>query len=194
MRFKMSDNSLFAYLLRSPWWVSAAIAIVFGLAGHFILPDAYAPYAFSFSIPFVVTGAMVLWKHRHTPGAARVAATLEAIAAMSWREFSALMAQALERDGYLVTRREGAADFVLVKGGRTTLLSCKRWKAASHGIGPLREIDAARRAQELHAAIYVVTGNMTENAQRFAADRRVTLMHASELTRLLALSRAQTKR
>jgi hypothetical protein len=35
---------------------------------------------------------------------------------------------------------------------------------------------------------------MTENAQRFAADRRVTLMHASELTRLLALSRAQTKR
>lgn len=192
--FKMSENSLFAYLLRSPWWISIAIALVLSLAARFILPDAYAPYAFSFAIPFVVTGAMVIWKHRHTPGAARVEATLEAIAAMSWREFSALMAQALARDGYVVTRTEGAADFVLVKAGRTSLLSCKRWKAASHGIEPLRELDAARRAQELHAAIYVVTGNMTDNARRFAAERRVTLMEGPELTHLLGLSRAQTRR
>jgi restriction system protein len=189
MRFKMSENSLFAYLLRSPSWISFSIAIVLGLVARFILPDLYAPYAWSFTLPFVVTGVMVAWKQRHAPSAARVTATLEAIAAMSWRDFSALMVQALERDGYVVTRTEGAADFVLVKGGRTSLLSCKRWKAASHGIEPLRELDAARRAQELHAAIYVVTGNITDNAQRFAADHRVTLMQAPELTQLLRLSK-----
>ncbi len=185
--FKMSENSLFAYLLRAPWWVSFAIAVAFGLAGRFMLPDDYAPYAVSFSIPFIVTGFMVVWRQRNTPRTARVEATLEAIAAMPWREFSALMAQALERDGYVVTRTDGAADFILVKGGRTSLLSCKRWKAARHGIEPLRELDAARRAQELNAAIYVVTGDLTDNAQRFAAERRVTLMQAPELTRLLRL-------
>ena len=192
--FKMSENSLFAYLLRSPWWVSFAIAVVFGLAARFMLPDDYAPYALSFAIPFIVTGFMVVWKQRNTPRASRVAATLEAIAAMSWREFSALMAQALERDGYVVTRSEGAADFILVKGGRTSLLSCKRWKAASHGIEPLRELDAARRAQQLHAAIYVVTGDLTDNAQRFASERRVTLLQAPELTQLLRLSKSAKRK
>ena len=192
--FKMSENSLFAYLLRSPWWVSFAIAVAFGLAARFFLPDAYAPYALSFAIPFIVTGFMVVWKQRNTPRASRVAATLEAIAAMSWREFSALMAQALERDGYVVTRTEGAADFILVKGGRTSLLSCKRWKAASHGIEPLRELDAARRAQQLHAAIYVVTGDLTDNAQRFASERRVTLLQAPELTQLLRLSKSAKRK
>ena len=192
--FKMSENSLFAYLLRSPWWVSFAIAVAFGLAARFFLPDAYAPYALSFAIPFIVTGFMVVWKQRNTPRASRVAATLEAIAAMSWREFSALMAQALERDGYVVTRTEGAADFVLVKGGRTSLLSCKRWKAASHGIEPLRELDAARRAQQLHAAIYVVTGDLTDNARRFATERRVTLLQAPELTQLLRLSKSAKRK
>jgi len=187
--FKMSENSLFAYLLRSPWWVSFGIAVAFGLATRFILPDEYAPYAQSFAIPFIVTGFMVVWKQRNMPRAARVTATLEAIAAMSWREFSALMAQALERDGYVVTRTEGAADFILVKGGRTSLLSCKRWKAASHGIEPLRELDSARRAQDLHAAIYVVTGDLTDNARRFATERRVTLLQAPELTQLLRLKK-----
>ncbi len=194
MRFKMSDNSLFAYLLRAPWWISLLIAIVLGLFARFVLPDLYAPYAWSFALPFLATTGMVLWKQRHTPGEARVAATLEAIAAMSWREFSELMVKALERDGYIVTRTEGAADFLLVKDGRTSLLSCKRWKAASHGIEPLRELDAARRAQELQAAIYVVTGNITDNAQRFAADRRVTLMQAPELTHLLRLGKGPKRK
>jgi len=105
------------------------------------------------------------------------------------------MVQAFERDGYIVTPTQGAADFMLVKAGRTSLLSCKRWKAASQGLEPLRELDGARRAQELHEAIYVVAGNITDNARRFAADHRVTLMQGPELTRLLRLGKGpKTKR
>ena len=33
MQFKMSDNSLFAMLLRSPWWLSFVIALLLGLGG-----------------------------------------------------------------------------------------------------------------------------------------------------------------
>ena len=44
------------------------------------------------------------------------------------------------------------------------------------------------------ASGYVVTGNITDNAQRFAADRRVTLMQAPELTHLLRLGKGPKRK
>jgi restriction system protein len=189
----MSENSLFAYLLRSPWWISLAVAAALVLAARFVLPDEYVFYALSFAIPFVIIAAMSAWKQRDVPSEARVASTLEAVTAMSWRDFSALMEQALQRDGHLVTRCTGAADFVLVKEGRTVLLSCKRWKAASHGLEALRELDSARREQDAREAIYVATGKVSDNALRFAAANRIKLMQGPELTRLLRLPRGAAK-
>lgn len=189
----MSENSLFAYLLRSHWWVSLAIAVALVMLARFVLPDKYVIYALSIAIPFVIIAAMAAWKQRDVPSAARVEATLAAVTAMSWRDFSALIEQALQRDGYLVTRRSGAADFTLVKARRTVLLSCKRWKAASLGLEALRELDTERRAQEANEAIYVVTGQVSDNAQRFAAERRIKLMQGPELARLLRLPRSAVK-
>ena len=37
MQLKMSENSLFAVLLRSPWWISFGIAIAVTLAMCFAL-------------------------------------------------------------------------------------------------------------------------------------------------------------
>ena len=189
----MSENSLFAYLLRSPWWVSLAVALALALAARFVLPDEYVFYALSFAIPFVITAAMAAWKQWDIPSQARVDSTLEAVAAMSWRDFSALMEQAFQREGNLVTRSSGAVDFKLVKAGRTVLVNCKRWKAASHGLEPLRELDAARRAQEANEAIYVAAGNVTDNAVRFATEHRIKLMQGPELTRLLRLRKGAVK-
>ena len=42
MKFKMSPNSLFAVLLRSPWWVSFALMGLFSLAAVALLPRDYA--------------------------------------------------------------------------------------------------------------------------------------------------------
>ena len=190
----MSENSLFAYLLRSPWWISLALATALILLARYALPDKYYIYGLSCSIPFVVIAGMAAWKQRDVPSAARVAATLEAVSAMSWRDFSALMDEALQRDGYIVTRSTGAADFTLVKARRTVLLSCKRWKAASHGLEALRELDAARRAQEANEAIYVAAGQLTDNAVRFAAEHRITLMQGPELARLLRLPKGAAKK
>lgn len=117
-----------------------------------------------------------------------------AVGAMSWRDFSALIEQAYQRDGYAVTRSNGAADFTLVKGNRTVLLCAKRWKAASHGLEPLRELDAARRAQEANEAIYVGAGTVTDNARRFAAANRIRLIEGPELTRLLRLPKSAAKK
>jgi restriction system protein len=189
----MSDQSLFAYLLRSPWWVSFAIALCFALVARFLLPDAYAPYAWSLAIPLVIVGGIAASKQWKLPSAARIEATLEAVSAMSWRDFSVLMEQAFQRDGYEVTRMSGAADFKLIKAGRISLVSCKRWKAANHGLEPLRELYAARDAQEAREAIYVAAGNLTDNARRYAVDHKIVLMQGPELATLLRLPRRKRK-
>ena len=47
----MNKNSLFAVLLRSPWWVSIVVgAGIFALA-RMALPAAYAPYAIFAALP-----------------------------------------------------------------------------------------------------------------------------------------------
>lgn len=193
MQFKMSENSLFAYLLRSSWWVSLLVAIIVALIARFFLPDEYMAYALSFAFPFVVIAGIAAWKQWKVPSSARVASTLEAVSAMSWAEFSSLLEQAFQREGIVVTRISGAADFRLVEAGRVSLVCCKRWKAASHGLAPLRELEAARDAQEAHKAIYVAVGNISDNALKYASDHRIGLMQGPELTRLLRLPKTAAK-
>ena len=40
MKWKMSDKSLFALLLRSPWWISIAVFVGFALLARALLPPA----------------------------------------------------------------------------------------------------------------------------------------------------------
>lgn len=181
----MSKNSLFAHLLRSHWWVSIAIALLIAVASRVIDSEKYSGYILSFSFPFAVIGLIAAWKQRHTPSASRVESTVESVAAMNWRDFSALMEDAYRRDGFSVTRIDGAADFKLIKAGRVYLVCCKRWKAATHGLESLRELDVARKAQDAHEAVYVALGEMSDKALRFAQENRVALTQGPELARLL---------
>jgi restriction system protein len=179
----MHENSLFAVLLRSPWWISIAIALGLAAAARLVLPDLYAIFV---GLPFLVIGTYAGWKQLRAPSAAKVANALEAARAMAWTDFSRAIEDAFRRDGYKVSRLSGKdADFEMTKAGRVSLVSCKRWKAARTGIEPLRELDAARRAREAHEAIYVAAGEISDNARAFAAAKNIRLAHGAELARLL---------
>ena len=129
---------------------------------------------------------MAAWRQWHAPDPARVAETLARIGAMSWRDFSSSMEQSLGRQGYTVTRLNNtAADFRLVKGGRVTLLGCKRWKAASTGVDALRELVAAKEAQGADETISISLGQVSETARRFAKEQGIHLMSNHELVQLL---------
>lgn len=183
MKFQMARNSLFAILLRSPWWISVAAAAGIFAAARLALPEIYA---FFVALPFAVIGAYALWQQRHAPSAARVAGALQALRAMSWDEFSAAIEDAFHRDGYTVERLGGAeADFELAKAGRISLVGCKRWKVARTGIEPLRELYAAGGARDAHECIYVAAGEITDNARAFAAKKNIRLVHDAELAKLL---------
>jgi restriction system protein len=183
MKLRMHENSLFAVLLRSPWWISIAIALGLAAAGRLLVPDLYAIFI---GLPFLVIGAIAAWKQLRAPSARKVAASMDAARAMAWGDFSRAIEEGFRRDGYKVSRLTGSdADFEVTKAGRVSLVSCKRWKAARTGVEPLRELDAARRAREAHEAIYVAAGEISDNARAFAAEKNIRLAHGAELARLL---------
>lgn len=185
----MSENSLFAILMRSPWWISFAVAAVIALLGKIIASGEYFSYGVAFTLPFIVVGSIAAWRQRDEPSAARIEETIDAVSAMSWREFSGLMQKAFERDGFTVKRIDGAADFLLEKQGRTSVVCCKRWKAASQGVEPLRELEAAREVREAREALYVSANGVSDVARQFAKEHRMALMLAPQLARLLRLPR-----
>ena len=186
MKYKMSENSLFAILLRSPWWISMAIVAVFTLASVALLPGPYVPFGVMGSFPFLVVGIIAARRQWGTPNPAKVAKVLTEAGAMSWRYFSNVTEQAFTRQGFQVARLNSpSADFSLVKNGQTTLVSCKRWKAASHGVEVLRDLVATKLAQDAHSCTYVSLGPVTDTAQRFAKVQGVTLLNGSALAALL---------
>ncbi len=186
MKLKMSKNSLFAILLRSPWWVSIAIVLVIVMASNALLPAPYVVFGVMGGFPFLVIGIVAARRQWHAPSPARMAQALKQAGEMSWRDFSALVEKGFARQGYTVTRLNSAAvDFSLVKRGLVTLVSCKRWKAANHGVEALRELGAAKEAQGADQAIYIYLGQVSPNARSFASAQGLYLMSESELTQLL---------
>ncbi|MEO8486735.1 MAG: restriction endonuclease [Betaproteobacteria bacterium] len=186
MQWKMSDQSLFAILLRSPWWISAAIAVALASLSFALLRDEWRYYGVFVAAPFVVIASVALWRSMRAPSAKRVASTLVAVRAMSWGDFSSALEDGFRRDGYEVSRIPGAAaDFEIAKGGRRAVVAGKRWKVARTGIEPLRDLDGAKDARDAHESIYVVAGELTDNAREFAARKRIRLIGGAELSKLV---------
>ena len=90
MKLKMAENSLFAILMRSPWWMSFGIAAgLVGLALRRRFRLRGRTTGMFVAAPFVVTGAIAALRQFRAPSAARVERTLNAIRAMSWNDFAA---------------------------------------------------------------------------------------------------------
>ncbi len=178
----MAENSLFAILLRSQWWISMLIAAGVAAAARLVVSDVYA---FFTALPFIVIGCVAGWRQLRAPSASRVADTLEALGDMSWGDFSRALEDAFRREGYTVTRLSGVADFELVKAGRISIIGCKRWKAAHTGVDPLRELDDAKRTRDAHECIHVASGEITAGARAFAKEKGIRLIQGAELAKLL---------
>jgi restriction system protein len=184
VKLEMHKNSLFAILMRSPFWISFAVALGVFLLARLFLPAEYAAIV---PLPFVVVGCVAAWKQLRAPSAAKVAGTLARVRDMTWNDFAAALEESYRREGYAVSRLErAAADFELTRGGRTTLLAAKRWKAARTGIEPLRELNELRRSREAYDCAYVLTGELTEPARKFAVDHNVRVIEGADLSVRLA--------
>ncbi|UAN03898.1 restriction endonuclease [Achromobacter mucicolens] len=186
MKLKMSQNSIFAVLLRSPWWMSAGVAVLLIAGGFAALPLEYAAMGVFAAVPFAVISLMAAYKQLRAPSGARVQAVTEAVAAMSWADFSRTVEAGFRRDGCEVERLQApGADFALTKDGHVAIVSAKRWKAARNGVEPLRELQAVREKRGAREAIYIALGDVSDNALKYAKAQGVSLMTAPELSKLL---------
>jgi restriction system protein len=188
LKFQMAKDSLFAILLRSPWWASFGIAAALALLAWVLLPNAYRIAGALSCFPFVIIGAMAAWRQAKLPSAARIEQTHKAVAAMAWPAFADLLEQAFRRDGYAVQRGATApVDFVLERQNRRMLVSARRWKSARTGLETLRALQAAREASDdmLTDALHIGLGELTDNARPFAAEHRIAIWQAAEVAHAL---------
>lgn len=188
----MSPNSLFAILLRSPWWISFALVGLFSLAAAALLPREYVYAGVLGTFPFFAVGCVAAWRQWRAPSASRVAAMHAQLQAWPWRGFADALEAAWRSGGHGVERLAagGAADFVLTKDGQTLLASARRWKAATHGVEPLRELHAAMQARGAQAGLYLLAqGSLSDNARVFARDHGITVVQGDALAGLLLAAR-----
>ena len=189
----MSENSLFAMLLRSPWWISFVIVGVIALAAGAFLPAQYFAVGAIAGLPIFVVGCVAAWRQLRAPRPAKVAEMLQAVAGMPWATFADTLATAWARAGYAVERLDNntrGADMRLARDGKTTLVSAKRWKAATHGVEPLRELHAAMLASEAPAGVYVAAlGQVSDNAHAFAREHGIVVLQGDAVAQLLLKQR-----
>jgi len=186
VKFKMAPNSLFAVLLRSPWWISIGLVALIALIAAALLPAQYVAFGVMGGFPFLVIGLIAAQRQWRAPGAAQTTKVLEKLGGMAWREFSQVLARAYERQGYQVSKIAGdAADLLLTKDGRTTLIACKRWKASIHGAEPLRALARARQQHDASLAIYVSIHAVNDATRRAARDHQIGLTDGVDLVSLV---------
>lgn len=186
MKFKMAPNSLFAVLLRSPWWISLAIGVVLGGVAMALLPVAYRGVGAVSGFPFIVIAAMAAWRGRDKPSPALVEQSAQAIAAMAWPAFAKALEAAFQRDGFAVLRVEGQAyDFDIERSGRRMLVAARRWKSAHVGLEPVRALQLARETTEAPDALVIALGVLSEPARQLVAAERVAVWQAAELAQKL---------
>jgi len=190
MKLRMAKNSLFAILLRSPWWASAALAAAIALVAAALLPPGVRLVGALTGFPFIVIAALAAWRQRQLPSAARIEEVRAAVSTMAWTAFSQLLEAAFTRDGYQVQRSSGSAatDFTLERQGRRMHVSARRWKSAQTGVETLRALQAAREAAEedlVNDALVIGLGPLTDGARDFAATHRIAVWQAAEVAQAL---------
>ena len=183
----MSQNSLFAILLRSPWWVSFVVAGLIGIGASMLLPDPYKLAGALGSLPLVGVGCLAAWRQLRAPSAAQADGALAIAVAQPWRDFADTLQRAWQAGGTQVELLNGpGADLRLTQGGSVTLVNARRWKAATHGAEPLRQLAAAMQAEGAKDGVYVLAqGVLSDSARLLARDSGIVVLQGAGLAQLL---------
>lgn len=188
----MAENSVFAILLRSSWWISVVVGAIIVVLCLALLPKDIRFVGAAGSLPFLVIGAMAAKRQWNQPNAAATQALLAQASTMPSRDLQAWLTRAWQAEGYTVTPLQQAhADLQLARQGQSTLVQTKRSKAGVHGIEPLRALHEAA-SQKGAASVYVLLqGELSENARLFARDQKIVVLQNLELATLLKKAPAQ---
>lgn len=198
-----------------PWWAGVLLAMVayvwlHGVAGREVASVAQPgkigaylgqtvfhtlatigqyllPFAFLMGAAFSAYGRN---KRRALHAQAAASPVVDALNAMNWREFEALVGEAFRRRGYTVVETggggaDGGVDLILKRGGETLLVQCKQWKAYKVGVTTVRELYGVMAAKGAAGGFVVTSGTFTDDARQFAEGKNIELMDGKALHALI---------
>lgn len=178
----VAKESLFSMLSRQPWWVSLLVAILLFAAAQVIFPPV-APFV---ALPFIAIAAWFGYRQMRAGSPTAVPERLAQLREMPWENFSLVVSEAYRRQGYTVEEAKNSAfDFLLRKGGRATLVQCRRFKVNQAGEGPLKELAQAIEKHDAFNGIAITAGAFSDKAQAFAAGEPITLVSGTDLVALI---------
>ncbi|HTD91209.1 MAG TPA: restriction endonuclease [Burkholderiales bacterium] len=174
----MAQKTLFSVLLKQPWWISALAGVtLFGIAQL-----AFPPVAPFVALPFLGISVYVGYRQMRTISPRQVEQRLQSLRELSWDQFSAVVTNAYQRQGYTVApANKPVYDFTLTQRGRVTLLQCRRWKVNQLGVGPLQELANAIASAEAYNGICITAANLSPQAREFAVGKSINLVTGGEL-------------
>lgn len=162
-----------------------------GAIGQFLVPLALLIGAF--------VGFVKQRKRTELVQSVAASSSADALNAMSWREFEALVEDAFRLRGYTVTRLggdgpDGGVDLELRRGAETVLVQCKQWRAFKVSVQVVRELYGVMAARGAASGIVVTSGTFTQDAIDFATGRNIKLMAGDELRDLVREARGAKPR
>src|SRR5438874_9605234 len=141
---------------------------------------------------FGLIGAGARWLERRGDKARFDGQTgVESVRRLSWQEFERLLGEFYRRQGYEVSQRggpvaDGGADLELHKGDEKLLVQAKHWKTWVVRLPQVRELWGAVADEHADGAILVTSGSFTQDAQRWATGKNLTLVDGQQLATAIA--------
>jgi restriction system protein len=202
-------DGTFENLTRAPWPVGLVFGVIFfaviryGIPAYFehsaspilakvgaSLGPAIAPLAWVVLIGSWLASLLSLIGARRRRRLLDVQRNLDSIAALGWKHFELLVAEAYRRQGYRVeeTGQGGAdcgIDLILRRSGEVVLVQCKQWRTRKVPVNVVREMHGLMHHHGAHAVKLICVGVYTPDAVAFAEGKPIELVTGEALLGLV---------
>ncbi len=191
--------SLLETLVLLPWWVGLILAgVLYWVSGMTAVFAEKSP-VIAAVVPMIAKVMAFLCLLAAGISAIRSAIirrtlnrqdSLESLAKLHWKAFEDVLAEVFRRQGYSVDEQlgggpDGGVDLVLRRGGKVTLVQCKRWTGKSVGASIVRELFGIMASEKADAGILVTTATFTKECEAFARGKPVRLIDGETLLPLV---------
>lgn len=199
MARRKKNEGIFDLLLMFPWWVTLILGIGVWIylrlqpvpGGATVLNDSilrlFLTAAQWLCLAASLVSGLLTLKRKILFASAK---DIEAIRAMSWREFETLVGEAYRRQGYTVEETggggaDGGVDLILRGKGQKILVQCKQWRSFKVGVKVVREMFGIMVAERAHRVILVTSGVYTQESYAFARGKPIDLVNGKALVQLI---------
>jgi restriction system protein len=135
------------------------------------------------ALPFFVIGTVAAARQWRLPRAGQIERVQQVAGAMAWpRVCRATRSRVSARGLHRHRGTREPVDFQLERQGRITFVCARRWKSARTGLDALRTLHEAKETADAQRARYVCLGELTDTARAFAAEHRIEIWQAPQLT------------